>query len=162
MHKEDIEKFIIEHIDELLKECAHMCREGTYYPIELREGISYEGCDYCILASALDHINAPSITIKLRDGSSLEFVPLGDYVLEIGEGLATLISIKDLEERLISMLRNDFSVESLFLTFEKDCLYSLFSYPLIIDGENVGTISGVTVGKRNLATEEEFIRVVSS
>ena len=100
MHKEDIEKFIIEHIDELLKECAHMCREGTYYPIELREGISYEGCDYCILASALDHINAPSITIKLRDGSSLEFVPLGDYVLEIGEGLATLISIKDLEERL--------------------------------------------------------------
>jgi len=99
-------------------------------------------------------IKAGSVTLYDSDGNrtrsfisgSQEFLPM----------------MKDLEERLISMLRNDFSVESLFLTFEKDCLYSLFSYPLIIDGENVGTISGVTVGKRNLATEEEFIRVVSS
>ncbi len=100
MRKEDVEKYIIEHIDELIKECAHVCKETTYYTLELREGISYEGCDYCIIASALDHINAPSITVKLRDGGSIEFVPLGDYVLEIGEGLATLISVKDLEERL--------------------------------------------------------------
>ncbi|MBU1320084.1 MAG: hypothetical protein KKG33_08460 [candidate division Zixibacteria bacterium] len=68
----------------------------------------------------------------------------------------------DLQARLISMLRDDFSVENLFLTFDKNGPHSLFSYPLMIGGKNIGTISGVTSGKRKLAVEEDFIEAISS
>jgi hypothetical protein len=68
----------------------------------------------------------------------------------------------EMQGKLISMLRSEFSVESLFLTFEKDSPHSLFSYPLTVAGRNLGTISGVVAGKRNLSTEEEFIGAISS
>lgn len=68
----------------------------------------------------------------------------------------------DLQARLISMLRHDFSVESLFLTFDRNGPHSLFSYPLKMGGKIIGTISGVTPGERKLALEEEFIEAISS
>jgi signal transduction histidine kinase len=70
--------------------------------------------------------------------------------------------MQDLEQKLISMLRTDFSVESLFLTLDRDGPHSLFSYPLELGGRKIGAISGVTRGRRSLSVEEEFIQAISS
>ena len=70
--------------------------------------------------------------------------------------------MRELEEKLISMLRSDFSVGSLFLTLDRGGPHSLFSYPLVIGGRNIGAISGVTPGERSLSVEEEFIEAISS
>jgi K+-sensing histidine kinase KdpD len=70
--------------------------------------------------------------------------------------------MSNLQEKLISMLRSDFAVESLFLTFDRGSKHSMFSYPLKMAGRNLGTISGVTPGDRNLSVEEEFISAITS
>jgi K+-sensing histidine kinase KdpD len=70
--------------------------------------------------------------------------------------------MQELQQKLIAVLRLDFSVENMFLTLNRDGKQSLFSYPLVIGGKNLGTISGVTPGERNLSAEEEFIEGISS
>lgn len=70
--------------------------------------------------------------------------------------------MRDLHDKLVVMLRNEFSVESLFLTLDRDGQRSLFAYPVIIGGRNIGTLSGVSSGKRNLALEQDFLEAISS
>lgn len=70
--------------------------------------------------------------------------------------------MQELQRKLIAVLRFDFSVENMFLTLNRDGKQSLFSYPLVIGGKNLGTISGVTPGDRNLSAEQEFIEAISS
>lgn len=70
--------------------------------------------------------------------------------------------IRNMEEKMLSVLRDDFAVTNTFLTFEKDGTFNLFSYPLKLSGETVGTISGISRGDRKLTSEEEFIKAVSA
>jgi len=67
-----------------------------------------------------------------------------------------------MEEKMLSILRDEFAVTSTFLTFEKEVPYNLFSYPLRLGSDTVGTISGISSGDRNLTGEEEFIKAVSA
>jgi K+-sensing histidine kinase KdpD len=70
--------------------------------------------------------------------------------------------MRQIEEKMLATLRDDFAVGNVFLTFEQDGLYSLFSYPLKVENNIYGTISGITPGERSLAVEEDFIRAISS
>lgn len=99
-----------------------------------------------IEAGAITLMNAEGETTSHFDSGSEDFVPL----------------MNDMEEKLILMLRSDFEVDSLFLTFNRNGKHSLFSYPLAVGDQNLGTISGITTGERNLSVEEDFIEAVSS
>ena len=99
-------------------------------------------------------IKAGALTLYDSTGKQVESFAAGS------EGFLPMML--DLEKRLISMLRTDFSVGCIFLTFNKDGTHSLFAYPLVIGDKNLGTISGVTSGSRNLSIEEEFIEAISS
>ncbi len=99
-----------------------------------------------IEAAAITLLDAEGETRGHFDSGSEDFVPL----------------MNDMEEKLILMLRSNFEVNNLFLTFNRDGRHSLFSYPLIVGDQNLGTISGITSGERNLSVEEDFIEAVSS
>ncbi len=87
----------------------------------------------------------------------------GEAVSEINSGDEKFLPLMEsLQEKLILMLRNDFEVGNLFMTFNRNGTHSLFSYPLIVGDRNIGTVSGVTPGERQLATEEEFIQAISA
>jgi K+-sensing histidine kinase KdpD len=70
--------------------------------------------------------------------------------------------MRQVEEKLLATLRDDFAVGNVFLTFEQDGNYSLFSYPLKVESKVYGTISGITPGERSLSAEEDFIRAISA
>jgi len=70
--------------------------------------------------------------------------------------------MRQIEDKMLAILRDDFAVRSTFLTFERDGIYSLFSYPLKMDDKIYGTISGITTGERSLAVEEDFIKAISA
>ncbi len=70
--------------------------------------------------------------------------------------------MRQIEEKMLTILRDDFAVRSTFLTFEQDGIYSLFSYPLRMEDKVYGSISGITTGERSLTVEEDFIKAVSA
>lgn len=70
--------------------------------------------------------------------------------------------MRQIEDKMLAILRDDFAVRSTFLTFEQDGVYSLFSYPLRIEDKVLGTISGITTGERSLTVEEDFIKAISA
>ncbi len=70
--------------------------------------------------------------------------------------------MRQVEEKMLATLRDDYAVGNVFLTFEKDGHYSLFSYPLKVEGKVYGTISGITPGERSLSSEEDFIQAISA
>ena len=70
--------------------------------------------------------------------------------------------LQEMDKKALSILRQDFSVESVYLTLDKDGPYGLFSYPIRSEGEIVGTILGLSKGERNPLTEEEFLEALGS
>lgn len=120
------------------------------------EGMAVEQILNSALENALEVIGLVTGSVRVFDDSGkikISHIAGRDEFAEM---------MRQMEEKLLSMLRDDFSVKSLFLTFEKDGTYSLFSYPLVLDGEVCGTISGIAPGEKNLALEEEFIKTVSA
>ncbi|MFH0930537.1 MAG: histidine kinase dimerization/phospho-acceptor domain-containing protein [Candidatus Zixiibacteriota bacterium] len=67
-----------------------------------------------------------------------------------------------IEKSAIQTMRKDFKIESIYLTLQKDGLYSLFSYPIRADGRLLGAITGLSSGNRNLILEEEFLEALGS
>lgn len=67
-----------------------------------------------------------------------------------------------IEKGAIQMMRKDLKIESVYLTFEKDGIHSVFSYPIRADGRFLGAITGLTQGSRNLILEEEFLEALGS
>lgn len=65
--------------------------------------------------------------------------------------------LNDLERTLLSDLRRNYAVKSLFMTLDLDGPSGLFSYPLRSGDTVIGSISGIAKGERNLAVEEEFV-----
>ncbi|MCJ7508709.1 MAG: hypothetical protein MUO85_08280 [candidate division Zixibacteria bacterium] len=65
--------------------------------------------------------------------------------------------LQEMDRKALSILRQDFSVESVYLTLDKGGPHGLFSYPIKSDGEIVGAILGLYRGERNLLLEEEFL-----
>jgi len=68
----------------------------------------------------------------------------------------------EMDKRALSILRNDFSVESVYLTLDKEGPHGVFSYPIKSDGKVVGAILGLSKGNRNLLLEEEFLEALGN
>jgi len=107
---EVVERYIMENIDELMKECAHVCREvGTVYvAILLNEDVVYEGCESCLITTALDHLGMPSITLRTLNGELMEFTLVNDYVFESIGSSVTIYRRDSLTEHLRDLV--DFGV----------------------------------------------------
>ncbi|MEW5700969.1 MAG: histidine kinase dimerization/phospho-acceptor domain-containing protein [Candidatus Zixiibacteriota bacterium] len=65
--------------------------------------------------------------------------------------------VAELERTLLSPLRSNWGVKSLFMTLDLDGPAGLFSYPLRSRDAVIGAITGLARGERNLAREEEFV-----
>ncbi|OYT48782.1 MAG: hypothetical protein B6U85_01680 [Desulfurococcales archaeon ex4484_42] len=97
----DIETYILGNIDELTKECAHMCRANhihTMLTLDVEE--VYEGCEYCLIYTALDHLDLPTLSLS----SGIEYVILDDAVIEVLENGVAIYSMNTFKERLRDLL----------------------------------------------------------
>jgi len=97
----DIETYILGNIDELTKECAHMCRANhVHIMLTLDVEQVYEGCEYCLIYTALDHLNLPTLSLS----SGIEYVILDDAVIEVLENGVAIYSMSNFKERLKDLL----------------------------------------------------------
>jgi K+-sensing histidine kinase KdpD len=70
--------------------------------------------------------------------------------------------LREFDHQAIRLLRNKFSAESIYVTFDMDGPHSIFSYPIRSGKQIVGAITGLCIGHRNLSTEEEFLEALSN
>ena len=70
--------------------------------------------------------------------------------------------LSTIEKGAIQVMRRDLKIESVYLTFEKEGIHSVFSYPIRADGKFFGAITGLSQGSRNLILEEEFLEALGS
>ena len=97
----DVETYILGNIDELTKECTHMCRtNNVHIMLTLDVEQVYEGCEYCLIYTALDHLNLPTLSLS----SGIEYVILDDAVIEVLENGVAIYSMNDFRERLRDLL----------------------------------------------------------
>lgn len=68
----------------------------------------------------------------------------------------------ELETTLLGNLRTVHRVRSLYMTIDLDGPAGVFSYPLKAGSVIHGAISGLALGERNLAVEEEFISATAA
>ncbi|MEM4514174.1 MAG: hypothetical protein QXZ41_06690 [Ignisphaera sp.] len=81
----DLEKRMRE-IEDLLNSCRDFCDEKLFVGLpSLKEGIFYKNCEYCIIKTFLDSLEAPTFYLLTIDGRCLEYVVLGNYVAEVSE-----------------------------------------------------------------------------
>ncbi|MCJ7577758.1 MAG: hypothetical protein MUO91_04840 [candidate division Zixibacteria bacterium] len=70
--------------------------------------------------------------------------------------------LREFDHQAIRLLRNKFSAESIYVTFDMDGPHSIFSYPIRSGKQIVGAITGLSIGHINLSTEEEFLEALSN
>ena len=70
--------------------------------------------------------------------------------------------LREFDHQVIWLMRNKFSAESVYVTFDMDGPHSIFSYPIRSEKQIVGAITGVCTGHRNLSKEEEFLEALSN
>ena len=70
--------------------------------------------------------------------------------------------LQEFDHQAIRLMRNKFSAESIYVTFDMDGPHSIFSYPIRSEKQIVGAITGVCTGHRNLSKEEEFLEALSN
>jgi K+-sensing histidine kinase KdpD len=70
--------------------------------------------------------------------------------------------LREFDHQVIRQMRNKFSAESIYVTFDMGGPHSIFSYPVRAEKQIVGAITGVSVGHRNLSKEEEFLEALSN
>lgn len=99
-------------------------------------------------------IAAASIVITTKDGTA---------IINVREGDASFLkALGSLEGRMLASLRSDFGLENIYSTLNQDGQKSLFSYLIKTGDTQMGTVSGICEGSRNIALEEEFIEVVAA
>ena len=107
---EVVEEFIKGNMDDLIKECAHLCKDvsDVYGTLTLQEGVVYEGCESCIISTALDHLSLPSITIRTLSDELIEFTRVNDYVFEVTSSSVTIHTVNSLRDYLSDLV--DFGI----------------------------------------------------
>ena len=70
--------------------------------------------------------------------------------------------LREFDHQAIRLMRDKFSAESVYVTFDMDGPHSIFSYPIRSEKQIVGAITGVCPGHRNLSKEEEFLEALSN
>jgi len=119
MNLQELEDYINTNYTKLYEECKGFCREGEIGgTLRLEELRLYEGCEYCMIKTAIDHLNTPTLVIPLKDGRVMELAKLGSHILELSEESAQVHSTEDFLEELKDYL--DFGM----LTAEEATLIS--------------------------------------
>ncbi|MFQ6032681.1 MAG: histidine kinase dimerization/phospho-acceptor domain-containing protein [Candidatus Zixiibacteriota bacterium] len=114
-----------------------------------------------ILQQALDNsleiVNLTCASIVLWDEKTKEIKN------EVASGAMNEHRIlREFDHQSIRLMRNRFSAESIYVTFDMDGPHSIFSYPIRSEKQIVGAITGVCVGHRNLSQEEEFLEALGN
>jgi len=105
------------------------------------------------LLEALD-ISAASIVILNDQGRA---------IINVRQGRPELQNLlMSLEERMIGSMRSEFGLEHIYSTLNYGGEKSLFSYMIKAGKKTLGAVSGICEGSRNIALEEEFIKVVAA
>lgn len=114
---EEIEKNILNEMDELLSSCKELCKdERGVSVIKLKEEVLYEGCDYCLVKTYLDALGLPVYSIPTSEKKYVEYVVLEDYVAEVSEDFIQFIHVDNFPEHVESLV--EFSVMSAELANE--------------------------------------------
>ena len=104
MKLQELEDYINTNYSKLYEECKGFCREEVGGTLRLEELRLYEGCEFCIIKTAIDHLNIPTLVIPLKDGRAMELVKLSDYILELSEETAQVFSTENFLEELTDYL----------------------------------------------------------
>ena len=59
--------------------------------------------------------------------------------------------LREFDHQVIRQMRNKFSAESIYVTFDMGGPHSILSYPVRVEKQIVGAITGVSIGHRNLS-----------
>jgi len=137
---------IIEGRLELLRRLALQAAAGAELEPLLTEALKE--------ALALYGVEAGAITLLNKDGEVEWSTVVGDerHAAQLGE----------LEKNLLNSMRVVHRVRSLYMTIDRDGPAGVFSYPLKVESEVYGAISGLARGDRNLAVEEDFISATAA
>ncbi|MCD6324129.1 MAG: hypothetical protein J7L55_03370 [Desulfurococcales archaeon] len=125
MKLEDLEEYIVEQAGELIDKCTGVCKESVPPALRISEGIVYEGCDRCLIATAVDEVGLDTFSVTFRDGRFGEFIRLENAVIEITDDSAQVFSVSDFLEYLSDLMdfgligRNEFSDISAWVTRTK-------------------------------------------
>ncbi len=105
MRLQELEDYINTNYLKLYEECRGFCREKDVGGIIRFEELRlYEGCDFCIVKTAIDHLNVPTLVISLKDGRAMELVKLSDYILEFSEESVQVFDIRNFLNELADYL----------------------------------------------------------
>ena len=105
MRLQELEDYINTNYLKLYEECRGFCREKDVGGIIRFEELRlYEGCDFCIVKTAIDHLNVPTLVISLKDGRAMELVKLSDYILEFSEESVQVFDIHNFLNELTDYL----------------------------------------------------------
>jgi len=105
----ELEDFITSNIEELVRECAHVCKEPHVPSIIIEVNNVYKGCDSCIIYSSLDKLSLPTMNMKTSLGN-VEYVVLEDAIIEVLEDGIIIYSLEEFEERINDL--RDFGIVS--------------------------------------------------
>ena len=105
MNLQELEDYINTNYLRLFEECRGFCREGEVRgTLRFEELRLYEGCEFCIIKTAIDHLSMPTLVIPLKDGRVMELIKLGDYIIELSEESVQVFSVEDFLEELTDYL----------------------------------------------------------
>ncbi len=94
-----LEKKMLDKAEELLSSCRDFCGEKPFAELPtLKENLFYKGCEYCIIRTFLDSIEAPTYSLLTLNGKYLEYVVLDNYVAEVGEEFIQFIRLDEVVE----------------------------------------------------------------
>ncbi|MEO3993495.1 MAG: hypothetical protein QN229_04275 [Desulfurococcaceae archaeon TW002] len=95
----DLEKRMLDIIEDLLNSCRDLCSKESFIGLlSFKENTFYKDCEYCIIKTFLDSVNAPTYSLITIDGKYLEYVVLGDYVAEVSEEYIQFIHLDNVTE----------------------------------------------------------------
>lgn len=95
----DLEKKMYERIEYLINSCRDFCSEKQFVDVpSLKENILYKNCEYCIIKTFLDSIEAPTFSLLTLNGKYLEYTILNDYVVEVSEEFIQFIHLNNIAE----------------------------------------------------------------
>lgn len=128
---------------------------------ELAEKINTSAKIDLILQEALDH------SLEIARLACASIVLWDEKTREVKNEVTSGVMdkhriLREFDHQAMWLLRNKFSAESIYVTFNTDGPHSIFSYPIRSGRQIVGAITGLCVGHRNLSTEEEFLEALSN
>lgn len=95
----NFENKMYDKIEDLLSSCRDFCGEKPFIDVpSLRENTFYKNCEYCIIKTFLDSVDAPTYSLSTIEGKYLEYIVLDDYVVEVGEEYVQFIHIDNIIE----------------------------------------------------------------